>query len=512
MPNTEMFEEYLSNSKIAFNNKQFNEALSWIQKALNENSEDVSANTQAGIISVVLKDFVNAKKYFQKAVDLNPENGDNLFNLGNAYFFNDEYNKALNYYSMADSVGCSDEAKSKLYHQMAIICSVTNNPQSALINYQKYEDCSGSNGVDATTITEKVKLYLLCNDIENALKCANQLVLVAPSEFDSYETYFQILTSVGKYDKAEQILNDAQKYATLTSTNKFTIELNKISILVGKAELDTNSANTYYNDALNQLDNLKSRQDIEIEKEDLDNILLTSAEIYLKLEKFDEAIQCVNEIRNGNKSTDDDALSKIEIEKIIDDNINSIEEGIKSGEIDENLLEYADIEYDDEGYQHRVIPDDAFDSLKSNENDQIPNDTIDKTSGYELSKELNDKLDFILVCSYAEKEDYINALKYAKILQSKDSQYYVYYGTYIEAFASKQLSLDNWKSTYDSAIVFFKSKMMKNHGDITAVVFRARLYAELGKFAKALEMANILPKEEQKSVLKYIEKYQQNNI
>lgn len=510
MPNTEMFEEYLSNSKIAFNNKQFNEALTWIQKALNENSEDVSANSQAGIICVVLKDFVNAKKYFQKAVDLNPENGDNLFNLGNAYFFNDEYNKALNYYSMADSVGCSDEAKSKLYHQMAIICSVTNNPQSALINYQKYEDCSGSNGTDADTIAEKTKLYLLCNDIENALKCAGQLVLVAPSEFDSYETYFQILLSAGKYDKAEQVLNDATKYATLTPSNEFTIELNKVSILISKAELGTQLADTYYNNALNLLDNLKSRQDIE--KEDLDNILLTSAEIYLKLEKFDEAIQCVNEIRNSNKSNANDTLSKIEIEKIIDDNINSIEEGIKSGEIDENLLEYADIEYDDEGYQHRVIPDDTFDSLQSNDEiDQIPTDNIDKTSEYEPSKEFNDKLDFILVSSYAEKEDYINTLKYAKILKNKDSQYYVYYGTYIEAFASKQLSLDNWKNTYDSAIVFFKSKMMKNHGDIMAVIFRARLYAELGKFAKALEMANILPKEEKESILKYIEKYQKNS-
>jgi hypothetical protein len=113
-----------------------------------------------------------------------------------------------------------------------------------------------------------------------------------------------------------------------------------------------------------------------------------------------------------------------------------------------------------------------------------------------------------LLSCYAEKEEYSKALAYARALKHNVNPYYAYYGTYVEAYSMKQLSLDGWKSAYDEAIAFFRTRMMKVSSDRLAVVFRARLYAENGKFSKALEMVKLLPNDTKESVLKYIEKYQ----
>ena len=47
--------------------------------------------------------------------------------------------------------------------------------------------------------------------------------------------------------------------------------------------------------------------------------------------------------------------------------------------------------------------------------------------------------------------------------------------------------------------------MLKNPKNNFAVIFRARMYAESGKFAKAEEMASLLALEEKEAVTAYIE-------
>lgn len=499
----EVIEEYLNNSKVAFSNKQFDESLKWIQKALNENNNDVSVNSQAGVICVVLKQFDKAMEYFKKAVELDKKNGDNLFNLGNAYFFAKDYSNALKYYSMADAIGCSDEAKAKLYYQMAMICSLNGNVQSALINYQKYEDCDSSNSTNSEVISQKVKLYLLSNDIENALNCAGQLVLVAPNDFKNYIIYSQILMSAKKYDKAEEVLNDALKYTSLNENNKVTIEFNRVTLYLLKAELNVELSNSYYSKALELLNSLKSNKNIS--KSNLNEVLLTSAEIYLKLENYDKAISCIEEIYNVNNVIDK-GLSSYEIDDIIQNTINSIEDKIYFGEIDETEIRNLETSYDENDHEYRVIPEDAFDDLNSYSDKD--NSNISNKDDIILSNDFKDKMLFILLSCYAEKEDYQKSLSYSKMLKHNDNLYYSYYSIYIEAFSSKQLLLNSWLNIYDEAIAFFKTKMMKNPSDKLAVVFRTRLYAEKGKFAKALEMVNLLPDKDKESILKYIEKYQ----
>ena len=47
--------------------------------------------------------------------------------------------------------------------------------------------------------------------------------------------------------------------------------------------------------------------------------------------------------------------------------------------------------------------------------------------------------------------------------------------------------------------------MLQNPNNNFAVIFRARMYAESGKFAKAEEMANLLALDEKEAVMSYID-------
>lgn len=535
--NQENFDEYVANAEMAFNNKEFGIALDWYKKALEENQNDIYVISRIGALCVPLNQFDDAMKYFKKAVELDPENGDNLFNLGNAYFFAQDYTNALKYYSMADTVGCSDEAKSKLYYQMAVICSVNGNVESALTNYQKYEDCDASNGVNPDVISEKVKLYLLTNDIENALKCASQLVLVAPKKFNGYIIYFQVLLAVHNYKKAEEILNDALKYATLTSDNKITIEFERVALYISQAENDNNLSDTYYSKALELLYNLKSRY--KLEQSRLNEVLLTSAEVYLKLQKYDDAIRCVQEILNednhnieklqGHESNNpsselpnnqnNNSNSSGGLPTLESDNSNGGLPTLESNNSNDGLPILGENNSSGglptlESNKHKEIPRvdssdlDANSKVVNQSTEEVENQPTEKEVINYISEEMRDKINFILLSCYSEKEEYSTALKYAEILKNNTNPYYMYYGMYVEAFASKQLELHNWRSLYDETIAFFKSRMVKNPSDRIALVFRIRLYAELGKFAKALELSKIISTEERKSILEYIKKYQ----
>lgn len=308
---------------------------------------------------------------------------------------------------------------------------------------------------------------------------------------------------VKKYDKAEEVLNDALKYTNLNENNKITIEFNRVTLYLLKAELNVELSNSYYSKALELLNSLKSNKNIS--KSNLNEVLLTSAEIYLKLENYDKAISCIEEIYNVNNVIDK-GLSSYEIDDIIQNTINSIEDKIYFGEIDETEIRNLETSYDENDHEYRVIPENVFGDLNSYSDKD--NSNISNKDDIILSNDFKNKMLFILLSCYAEKEDYQKSLSYSKMLKHNDNLYYSYYSIYIEAFSSKQLLLNSWLNIYDEAIAFFKTKMMKNPSDKLAVVFRTRLYAEKGKFAKALEMVNLLPDKDKESILKYIEKYQ----
>lgn len=522
MLNQERYIDAMGNAEAAFSNENYALALEWFRKALEENPNDLQALSRAGAVCVPLDKFDESFEYFKKAMELDPENGDNAFNLGNAYFFNGDYSKALELYAEAEMKGCSEEAKQRLYYQMAMLCSVRQDVKSALANFKKYEetDKTGLAAIDPEVISEKIKLYMMIEDYENAAKCAVQWITVEPTTINGYMVYFSILMAKGDYSKAEKVIEDAEKYAEIDEQTKLTLKMEKVALLVATAETDPSKANSCLQSAYDMMVELRNT----VEPSQKDEVIITFAEVCMKMARYDEAIELANSLLPKDAVTefvprkidvtDVEALDEVDLEAMAEGDMAEIEKRIADGIISEDIGEYAEVCYDEDGNPVREYPEGAFADLETEQVDNVlqVNEKTQEITAEERKADFYDRLYFILLSCHIAVENYNEAYKFGGLVKHSENIYYAYFGRYIEAFSMKKLSetgadysKDAADKKYAETIAFYRSKMLQNPKNNFAVIFRARMYAESGKFAKAEEMANLLVLEEKNAVMGYIE-------
>ena len=511
--------EALMNAEIAFSNNQLDEALDWYQKVLVETPDDIYVLSRAGAICVPLGKFKDALEYFGRAKDIDPENGDNYFNYANACFFNRDYATAFYMYVEAERHGCSEDVTPRLYYQMALLCSMRQDIQSSLAYFKKCED-SDKDGVIALNpdlISEKLKLFMVQQDYENAEKCAAQLVAIQPTVFRSYMVYYSILMAHKQFSAAEKLLADADRYAELTDEDKYTLVMQKAALLMAKGEVN---GTENYEKAVNLLKEYNESADLTEEQKQQINISISEA--YLKLESYDDAIICLNSLLSPNttaemcsavESDENTELSDYEIEEMLQEDIFQIQEKIDQGAIDDNLGMYADIEYDEDGNERHVYDDLMFASGDSDK-DSPENESEEQSASNfsEPSIALKEKIYFNLLSAFLGKEDFCNAAKFANILKHSSNKYYSYYGLYVSVLAERKMngSTSNVEQKYAEAIAFFRSKTFADPKDTLASVFRARLYIEQGKYEKAREIACLLSEGDRQAILDYEKSYSNN--
>ena len=169
--------------------------------------------------------------------------------------------------------------------------------------------------------------------------------------------------------------------------------------------------------------------------------------------------------------------------------------------------------YDEDGNPVREYPEDAFDLPDDEEKSESPLHTEQQTATpIETVTEVSyDRLYFTLLSCYLAMEDYENACKFGGLLKHSENEYQSYFGRYAEAFSMRKLvgtspafSKEMADRKYAEAIAFYRNKMIQSPGNSFAVIFRTRMYAESGKFAKAEEMASLLVLDEKEALMAYI--------
>ncbi len=515
--------EFLSNADIAFANKQYEEALKWYIKVLSDSPDDLYALSRCGAISVSLRKFEDALNFFEKAKSVDPKNGDNLFNCGNAWFFNNDYVKAFNEYVEAERLGCSAEVTPRLYYQMALICSINQDIKSALVYFQKCEDSDkdGLISLNPDLISEKLKLNMALQNFAEAEKCAAQLVAILPTSFNNYMVYFSILMAHKNFVTAEKVLMNAEKYSDMTEENKFSLSLQFSSLYVAIGENSLEKRREFFEKAISTLS--KELDSKNITDEQKRQIILTLSDIYLKDEQYDKSIDCVLAllVEPSQESSEEEAkteslgdLTKEEAEQSMRRDIEKIREKLASGEIDRNLGNYAaenkiQVKYDKNGHRVHIYDPSVFKSWDSDETESPDTETKNEYITQELTSEERDKVYFTLLSAYLGKDDFKLVAEYANILKNSSNKYYSYYGIYTLALAERKLcgSSAQVERQYAEAIAFFRNKSFEDPKDSLASIFRARLYTEQGSIEKAKEIANMLSEADKKSILQYIEEH-----
>lgn len=453
----EKIQEYLSNSEVAFGSGQYETALELCEKVIGENQSISEAFTGAGKACLVLDKLNEAEGYFQKAVDIDSNIGERYFDLANIKFGLEKYSESLTNYAKAEQYGCDEAVRQKLYYQMGMLSYMAGDTKSALINFDKADSLGPVNEDTKEMLYKRLQIYIETEDFISAENYAVQLKLLAPDDFSSYQIYFQVLIAVGKYDQAEEILAEAERYSDLDSDilNKMDMCFNRAMIFAIKAESEPEKRAEHYQSALNVFDEFLSAEDIPPEAA-LD-MLFSKAEILIKLEKYDEALKCIDLITAEEKFATESESTESE-----------------SADSDE-----ADSEEDDNQEASNI-------------------------------NELTDKIDFIRLTCYLGKEDYGSSIGLAESLKGSNNNEYQYFATYAEAFITKKFADQDIsrkkvaEEIYNNAIAFFKHKGFENPADIYAIVFRIRLYAENRKYAMAEDLIKLLPDALKSELNKYV--------
>jgi tetratricopeptide (TPR) repeat protein len=505
--------ELLTNAEIAFANKQYDTALSWYQKVLEVTPDNIYALSRAGAICVPLGKFEEALLYFGRAMKLAPDNGDNAFNYGNACFFQKDYVKAFDLYVQAEKTGCSDDVKPRLYYQLALLCSMRQDIKSALVYFRKCEesDKTGAISLNPDLISEKLKLYMILKDYPNAETCAAQLVAINPTDFRNYMVYFSLLMAHKRYPEAEKLLGDAQKYATLTDENRF-------SLLMQTAALQNVKGD--HKEAIRILEERKKAGGLTGDQ--LSQLLLALSEAHSKNGDQDKAIRLLQGMLGGaayrqpaaapaGRTVPAHDLTPEELEEMIRQDMDSIQEKIDSGEIDADMGLYAIADYDEEGNLVHYYDVRAFGSAAPAAGAKAEPVRPAAQSTYQLPTKLRETVVFTLLTCHLAKDEFAPAQKLANALLHSDNRYYHYFARYTAALTERKLTgnSDAANRKYAEAIAFFRNKTFSDATDTLASLFRARLYAEQGKYEKAGEIANLLSDTDRQAILDYISRCKQ---
>lgn len=523
-----LYSEALSAAEMAFSNREFETALEYYQKALQEKADDIYTLSRAGCTCIALEKNSEAFTYFNRAVEIDPRNGDNYYNLGNAYFFAGEYDKCLDYYTKAEMYGCSNEVKMKMYYQKALLCGARGDVKAALVFLEKYEKLCASDlkSIDPRLFKERVKMYTLIQDFENAELNAAKLVGIQPEVFDNYVLYYSILIMQKKYGSALQIIEDAESFGASAPEEKYQLYQHKAAVLGELASLSAEQIDNprqYMDMAMQCFETLLAMPQTAGSKVE---VKLSLANLYMQKNMLAEAIALVKGIlppaeivhHEADLTPAGELSDAPESDSFFGDGETS-EQSSFFGGTDKPIKKSFFTDDDDEdapavkpmktsffSAEETVEADDAAEEPEAEKEQEAAADE-------ELSPEVIDRARFILMSCYVADGNFAEAYPLTLILKDNANAQYQYFGKYCEAAAMKQLAGTDPQFTAEAAerkyaevIAFFRSCMLRNAGDKMAAVLRTRMYAESGSYAKAEELTRLLSADERPALLEYIQK------
>lgn len=281
--------DYFKMAITAFENGQYETTISYCEKArLNHRNQD-DIFSLAGRCYLVLSKLQKAEEYFTTAIKFNGNNGQYYFDLANSLFGQERFSAAAENYLIAQQKGLNAESTKKMYYLLGLINQTQGNNASALMNYKKSESIPGTN-MDLKDIwLQSMKIYMQNGELDEAEQYARKLKLLMPDEYKGYQLLFQILIQNGDFNKAGNILSEAEKVFNDNKELLVEIEFNKVLLSCVNAEADTGNSKIHYQKALTILDKLTKSNFIK--EYDQFEAYLTMSEIYLKLENFDQAIK-----------------------------------------------------------------------------------------------------------------------------------------------------------------------------------------------------------------------------
>ncbi|RYZ49259.1 MAG: response regulator [Sphingobacteriales bacterium] len=187
-------------------NAYFREALAETKVAIDIYPHDINYIYNFGVLSYYLNDTTAARKAFAKAVEMDPEKLNALFNLAATYETAGNHVRALHYYQQVQK---KDSAFQNVTYSVANSAIKQNMHDLAIVNLRAFLRHVPSHA-DAHNVLGVA--YYNKQQLDLALHHFNQALRYAPNRHDIYANAASVYYSQQQYAKAAQYYEQALKY------------------------------------------------------------------------------------------------------------------------------------------------------------------------------------------------------------------------------------------------------------------------------------------------------------
>ncbi len=479
--------QLLSDSRLAFLNQQNDVALNLANHAIQLEPKNADAYKFAGNALMSLARYNEAIENYSLAVKYDAGNGNRYFDLGFAQATDARMADAMKNLAKADELGCIPENMIQLHNLMGILCFDIGRYEDSLINLNKAEQLIG---VDLDILKRKAIIYGIRDDIRNGLHVANQIKLIAPSEYTGYQLAFKLLIQAGRLDTARTELQKAAKYTE--PMMEFYFDQMTLELEFYKNDKDRE----HFHKALGIIDT--ALRTVKPEITSVAESYINAAEIYLQLEHADKALDClyaaqapVEAYNNGFAIVEEELAPPAELDEY------AIEEMIATDreKMEEELGEYGLEELIENTEPNEDGEREFFTEIEEVEEEAAPTFKLDGSGEFELSSANRDQINRLYIGAYTLKKDFEKVIAYAKMLQASEGLQNIYIGKYTEVNALKEMGAEDAEARYKETIKFFRNAMIKDPTDIMAVTFRVQCCIDIGDYAQAEEVCRLLSDE-----------------
>lgn len=479
-------DEFVSDARLAFIQGKYDESLKLAKQALAEDEKSADAHQCVGNAYMSKADYESAIEHYKKAIENDADNGDRYFNLGYAYASDNQPVKALEMFAKADEVGCSPNVVGQLYKIMAMLCFDMHRFNDAILNFIKSEKIIG---IDMDVLQRKALSYSMSGDTIAGIEVANQMKLLAPTDYLGYRIAFNILLQEERLEEAEKELDRAERFAK-PSKDLF---MDWIAYETARYQLEHDTAHltTAIDKIYNGLCVLEPSVDAVIDS------YVTAADLYVQLEDADMALKCLNAAENPIYAFNSGFSVKIVPELEIKG------EGRPSERQIEHAIQAVRRKYGDRRLEvmGRELTAKARKSASTTDNltpvaEQPAEDTVipklDSSIHAEYSIEMLDRIYRLYIVAYTIKNDTTNIKAYASKLANSSDPHSKYIGKYSLIKALRDEGYEKADEEYRDFLKFLRNEMIKDPSDMMALSFRVQCHMDLGEFDEAEKLCKLL--------------------
>lgn len=483
-PTNNNIESLVSDSRLAFIQGRYDESLKLAKQALEMDADNADAHQCAGNAYMSKRDLKSAISHYRKAVEAEPENGDRYFNLAYAYASDEQQIPALEAFAKADEVGCSPNVVGQLYKIMAMVCFDMNRYQDAVINFLKAEQIIG---IDMDILQRKALSYSMMGEIPTAIEVANQMKLVAPSQYIGYRIAFNLLLDNDRHDECEEELARAERFATLTPEYYF----DWLTYLTTCYQMDGDKS--HLEKAIAKIDEELHR--LKPDVEEVIDCYINAAEVYVQMENADMALKCLNAAENPIRSFNNGftVLDVPDLEKkpIVPPKPNEISRMVDDLRRREGERKIAMIGRDLQRNPNLNLSERMTPAGGKPETAK-PAYTLDSSVKASYTAEKLDQIHHLYVMAYTQKKDHERIRLYAsKLANSADAQKKCI-GKYALVKAMRDSGMAGAEEEYRSYLKYLRNAMIKDPSDMLALNFRVQCHIDLEEYEEAERLCTLL--------------------